>query len=227
MVGKNARGGTRYSELIRSHFGVTPLDARLQRPEYITGTKTPIQISEVLNTSGEGDLPQGNMAGHGISFTSGKYGKYFATEHGYLICLMSVMPKTSYFQGIPKHFLKYTDPTELAWPTFAHLGEQEVLNKEIFAFQDTSGNETFGYQSRYFEYKNLPSRCCTQMRTTLDYWHLSRKFATPPALNSTFIHSNPTTRIFAVEGEDDHLVVQVLNKIMAIRPLPVYGTPTF
>lgn len=226
---KNARGGTRYSELIRAHFGVRSQDARLQRPEYICGTKTPIQISEVLSTAQDIEIPQGNMSGHGISYTGGKPGKYFANEHGYVMTIMSIMPKTSYFQGIPKHFLKYTDPTELYWPTFAHLGEQEIFAKEVYAFQGASGDLTFGYNARYQEYKTAMNRVCTEMRTTLKYWHMARDFGgAPPVLNGDFVTSDPTTRIFAVEEEEqDHLVVQVLNSIMAIRPMPVYGTPSF
>ncbi|QXP07917.1 MAG: major capsid protein [Arizlama microvirus] len=225
---KNARGGTRYSELIRSHFGVQPEDARLQRPEYITGIKSPVQISEVLNTNGEG-LPQGNMAGHGVTYAKGNFGKYFCTEHGYIIGIMSIMPKTAYMQGIPKHFLKYTDPTQLFWPSFAHIGEQEIQNQEIWAFQsDVQNTATFGYTPRYMEYKNLPSRVAGDFKTTLDYWHMSRYFPTPPALNGNFVTADPTTRIFAVEDPDaQKMYCHIQNNIMAIRPMPVFGTPTF
>lgn len=224
---KNARGGTRYSELIRSHFGVISPDARLQRPEYITGTKTPIQISEVLSTAETATLPQGNFAGHGITFTDGNPGKYYATEHGYIIGIMSVMPVTGYFQGIPRHFKRLVDPTEYYWPSFANIGEQEIKNHEIYAYTGSS-NETFGYTPRYQEYKSAFSRVCTEMRSSLDYWHLVRKFATQPALSESFVESDPSTRIFAVEDPgQDHLIIQVLNKIMAIRKMPVFGTPTF
>lgn len=225
---KNARGGTRYSELIRSHFNVRPEDARLQRPEYIVGVKNPIQISEVLNTTGTEDAAQGTMAGHGVSYSKGNYGKYFVTEHGYIMGIMSVMPKTAYQQGIPKHFLKYTDPTELAWPTFANLGEQPVENREIMAFQDDT-LATFGYQSRYMEYKNLPSRVCGDFRTSLDFWHMARIFDPlfPPLLNEAFVTADPTLRIFAVLDGVDHLYMQCMHHIFATRALPVYGTPTF
>lgn len=229
---KNARGGTRYSELIRSHFGVKPEDARLQRPEYIVGVKNPIQISEVLNMTGTEDAPQGAMAGHGVSYNSGNFGKYFATEHGYVIGIMSVMPKPAYQQGIPRHFLKFNDPTEVAWPTFAHLGEQEILNKEIMAHRATpeEGNATFGYIPRYQEYKGLSSRVAGEFRTSLDFWHMGRIFdpLTPPALNSDFISADPTKRVFAVIDEEvDELYCQVMNHITVVRALPVYGTPTF
>lgn len=227
---RNARGGTRYSELIRSHFNVRPQDSRLQRPEYIVGVKNPIQISEVLNTTGTDEAAQGNMAGHGVGYTEGNYGKYFATEHGYIIGIMSVMPKTGYQQGIPKHFLKYTDPTQLAWPTFANLGEQPIENREIMAFQDATSLETFGYTPRYMEYKALPNRVCGQFRTTLDFWHMGRIFDPlfPPALNATFVNADPTQRVFAVtDSAVDQLYCQLMHHIMVTRALPFYGTPTF
>ena len=225
---KNARGGTRYIENILMHFGVRSSDKRLQRPEYITGVKTPVVISEVLNTTGEqSGLPQGNMAGHGVAVTTGKYGTYFCEEHGYIIGIMSVMPKTAYQQGIPKTYLK-NDPLDFFWPSFAHIGEQPVTNNELYAYTAT-GNETFGYVPRYAEYKFSPSRVAGDFRTSLDYWHLGRIFANQPALNQTFIECTPEQcdRIFAVQSEEDYLYCHVLNKIRAVRPMPKFGTPTF
>jgi hypothetical protein len=225
---KNARGGTRYIESILSHFGVRSSDARLQRPEYITGVKTPVVISEVLNTTGEdGGLPQGNMAGHALSISSGKSGSYFCEEHGYIIGIMSVMPKTAYQQGIPKTYLK-NDTLDYYFPSFANIGEQPVTKNELFAYT-SNANETFGYVPRYAEYKYMPSRVAGEFRTTLDYWHLGRIFATEPNLNSTFIECNPndTTRIFAVEDGTDPLYCHIYNKIQAVRPMPKYGTPSF
>ena len=232
---KNARGGTRYVESILTHFGVKSSDARLQRPEYITGTKTPVVISEVLNTTGSfeaGDPssptsnPQGTMAGHGISVTSGKGGSYFCEEHGYIIGIMSIMPKTAYQQGIPRTYLKL-DTLDYFWPTFANIGEQEVQNQELYAYTGT-GTNTFGYVPRYSEYKYMPSRVAGEFRTTLDYWHLGRIFDSQPALNQTFVECAPanTKRIFAVTDENtDSLYCHVLNKVKAIRPMPKYGTP--
>ena len=225
---KNARGGTRYIENILMHFGVRSSDKRLQRPEYITGVKTPVVISEVLNTTGEqSGLPQGNMAGHGVAVSTGKYGTYFCEEHGYIIGIMSVMPKTAYQQGIPKTYLK-NDPLDFFWPSFAHIGEQPVTNNELYAYTPT-GNETFGYVPRYAEYKFSPSRVAGDFRTSLDYWHLGRIFANQPALNQTFIECTPEQcdRIFAVQSEEDYLYCHVLNKIRAVRPMPKFGTPTF
>lgn len=226
---KNARGGRRYIENILNHFGVRSSDARLQRAEYITGVKSPVVISEVLNTTGDTDvadpLPQGNMAGHAISVNSGNYGSYFCEEHGYIIGIMSVMPKTAYQQGIPKHFLKANN-LDYFWPSFAHIGEQAIQNKEIFV-NSTTPNDTFGYIPRYAEYKFMNNRVAGEFQSSLDFWHLGRIFATEPSLNETFIECLPDDRIFAVQDGTDYLYAHVLNKIFASRKMPVYGTPTF
>jgi hypothetical protein len=222
---RNARGGTRYIENILAHFGVRSSDKRLQRPEYITGTKTPVTISEVLNTASiDGELPQGNMAGKGVSYGSGAYKSYRVEEHGYIISIMSVMPKPAYQQGIPKWFLK-NDPLQFYWPSFAHIGEQEVQNQELYAYTNNA-EETFGYIPRYAEYKYMPNRVAGDFRTTLDFWHLGRIFATEPTLSQEFLEvsEEDVERIFAVEGEDN-LYCEVLNKVKAVRPMPVFGTP--
>lgn len=221
---KNARAGTRYVENILAHFGVKSSDARLQRPEYITGTKSPVVISEILNTTGEdAGLPQGNMAGHGISVTSGKYGNYFCEEHGYIIGIMSVMPKTAYQQGVPRHFLK-RDQFDYFWPDFAHLGEQAVYKEEIYADTSDPGG-TFGYLPRYAEYKNVHSRVAGDFKDSLDFWHFGRIFDTEPALNQEFIECDPGKRIFAVETSVNSLYAHVLNKVSSNRPMPKFGTP--
>lgn len=224
---KQARGGTRYIEQILMHFGIKSSDARLQRPEYIGGVKTPVVVSEVLNTTGEdGGLPQGNMAGHGVAVQSGGYSDYFCEEHGYIIGIMSVMPKTAYMQGIPKHYLK-NDALDYYWPSFANIGEQPVQNQELFAFTPNAEG-TFGYVPRYAEYKFLPSRVAADMRDSLDYWHLGRKFQNAPALNESFIECKPeaTKRIFAVTDPfQDSLIIHVLNKIHARRKMPYFGNP--
>lgn len=225
---RDARGGTRYNEKIYAHFGVKSSDARLQRPEYITGVMSPVQVSEVLNTTGtSGQLPQGNMSGHGMSVVSSKgAGNYFCEEHGYIIGIMSVMPKTAYQQGIPKHFLKVGDWSEHFWTEFANIGEQAVLNKEIYAFQGSAGANTFGYIPRYAEYKFAPSRVCGDFKTSLNHWHMGRIFSAPPALNSAFITSDPTHRVFAVtDPTQQKLYVHCFNSIKATRLMPKYGTP--
>lgn len=225
---KAARGGSRYIENILVHFGVKSSDKRLQRPEYITGIKAPVVISEVLNTTGTEDAPQGNMAGHGVAVTSGKYGSYFAEEHGYIMCIMSVMPKTAYQDGIPKHFLKTTDPFQFYWPSFAHLGEQPIVNSELFV-KATDPDGVFGYVPRYAEYKFENNRVAGDFRTSLDFWHMGRKFATEPMLNADFVTAQPTDRIFAVADQptNQNLWCHVFHKVKAVRPMPKFGTPTF
>lgn len=221
---KNARGGTRYIESIESHFGVKSDDARLQRPEYLGGSKSPITISEVLQTSGNDaePTPQGNMAGHGISVGSQNGFTVNVKEHGYIITIMSIMPKPAYFQGIPKHYIKF-DKFDYYWPSFAHLGEQPIQNREIYANTSTP-EDTFGYTPRYAEYKYQSSTVHGEFRTTLDFWHMARKFATAPALNSDFIECDPTSRIFAVTGEET-IYAHVFHKIKARRLMPYFGTP--
>lgn len=222
----NARGGTRYAEILLAHFGVRASDARLQRPEYITGSKTPIVISEVLQTSETASSPQGNMAGHGIGVAKGHYGRYFCEEHGFIICLESTMPLPAYQQGIPKSFLKVTDRYQYYWKHFAHLGEQPIEMQELYAYTADKAT-TFGYTPRYSEYKYIPSRVSGEFRTTLDFWHMGRIFDEQPALNGEFIECRPTHRIFAVEDEEqDKLYCHVLHKIRSIRPMPFFGTPT-
>lgn len=224
----NARAGTRYTEFLQAHFNVKPEDARLQRPEYITGVKSPVVISEVLNTTGTEDAPQGEMAGHGISVTSGQLGKYAVKEHGWIMGIMSIMPKTAYQQGLQKHWLKTNDAFEYFFRQFENIGEQEVKNKEVYAFQGATGLDTFGYNPRYAEYRFANNRVAGQFRTTQNYWHAGRIFSSAPALNEQFIASDPTTRIFAVTDESvDHMLVHVLNKWTAIRPMGKYGTPHF
>ncbi|AXH77621.1 MAG: major capsid protein [Microviridae sp.] len=224
---KAARGGSRYVEQILTFFGVKSPDARLQRPEYITGVKSPVNISEVLNTTGTDDLPQGNMAGHGVAVVSGNRGHYFCQEHGFIMGIMSVMPKTAYQQGIPKKFDVLSDPTEEYWPQFANLGEQAILNKEIYVDHSVPGG-TFGYVPRYSEYKFENNRVAGDFKTTLDTWHMGRKFTADADLNQVFIECDATQRVFAVtDPVVDKLYCHVLNKITAIRPMPKYGTPTF
>lgn len=225
---KLARGGSRLTEVIRTMFGVKSRDERLQRPEYITGVKTPIVISEVLNTSDTANAPQGNMAGHGIGVMSGKVGNYFCPEHGYIIGIMSVTPKTAYQQGMPKHFTKWKDPYQFYWPTFANIGEQPVQQREVLAFQSTADqDDTFGYVPRYAEYKFMNSMVTGDFQTTLDHWHLGRQFNSQPLLNQQFVECVPDDRIFAVNTNDDQIYVHILNKVFARRLMPKYGTPTF
>lgn len=231
---KNARGGTRYIEHILMHFGVKGSDQRLQRPEYITGSKTPITISEVLSTVEIPDSsPQGNMAGHGVGVVNGKYGKYFCEEHGFIIGILSVMPVTGYAQGLEKHWSKYNEPTQYFYSSFANIGEQPVENREIAAYLALGTDEgesqaAFGYVPRYADYKFKSSRLAGDFRDTLDFWTQTRLFDNPPQLNAEFINSDPTDRIFAVtDPEIDKLYIHVANNVTATRGMPKYGTPTF
>lgn len=231
---KNARGGSRYTESITVHFGVRSSDQRLQRPEYIGGLKTPIKVSEILNTSGSTDnpsasyQPQGTMAGHAISVGGAKTFQYNCEEHGYIIGIMSVMPVSSYQQGIPRHFSR-EDKFDYYWPEFANLGEQAVMNKELAWSGDPVYNEgIFGYTPRYAEYKYMSNTVHGDFKTNLDFWHLGRKFSTVPNLNSDFIEmdADEVERIFAVTSANDQtLWCQVYNEIHARRKMPIFGTP--
>ena len=224
---KNARGGTRYVESILSHFGVRSSDARLQRPEFLGGGSVPISISEVLQTgSTDATTPQGNMAGHGIAAGQNASFHYRCEEHGYIIGIMSIRPKTAYQDGIPKHFLKF-DKFDYYWPAFAHLGEQPIDTCELF-FDHGLAPEIFGYTPRYAEYKYMSDTVHGQYRTTLDFWHMGRKFTSAPTLSQQFIECDPTTRIFAVtEGSPEQMYIHVHHAIRGKRPMPFFGTPIF
>lgn len=223
---KAARGGTRLKEWIWHMFGVNTGDARLDRPEYITGTKSPVIISEVLNTTGEIDgLPQGNMAGHGAAVVSGKYGKYFVKEHGFIMCITSVMPRTAYQQGLEKMWLKINNAYEHFYTDFENIGEQEIKRREVMAYT-ANGDEPFGYIPRYAEYKFQNSRVAGSFRNSLSYWHAGRIFTGEPALNEAFIECDATKRIFAVDTPGvQNLYCQILHRIKAVRPMQKWGNP--
>lgn len=222
---KNARGGTRYTEHILSHWGISSSDARLQRPEYITGMKAPVVISEVLNTSGEGALPQGNLAGHGVSVGKGYIGNFKAEEHGYIIGIINVLPQAVYSQGIPKHFQRKTR-LDYFYPSFAHLGEQPVLKKELFAYDD-QGNETFAYMPIYTDYRVPKDRIAGEFRETLDFWTMTREFASIPSLSQTFIQMNgeDVENVFVLTDSQDPILFDIYVRLMANRMIPVFGVP--
>ena len=227
---RNARGGARYIEIITAHFGVRSSDARLQRPEFLGGSSTPITISEVLQTSANASepTPQGNMAGHGVSVGSSNYVSYRAEEHGYIIGIMSVMPKTAYQQGVPKHWKKL-DKFDYYWPSFANIGEQPIYNEELYHQNTAEDAEVFGYTPRYAEYKYIPSTVHGEFRDTLKFWHMGRIFQTKPVLNQDFIECDSTEvdRVFAVEDDaTEHLYVYLHNEVKATRLMPYFGTPT-
>jgi hypothetical protein len=228
---KTARSGNRYVEHLLAHWGVRSSDARLQRAEYIGGGKTPIVISEVLNMTGTAELPQGNMSGHGISVGRTNHASKYIEEHGYIIGIMSILPEPNYQDGLHKLWSRKLQ-LDFPFPEFAQLGEQPVLNQELFLdTMSTANNEgTFGYQSRYAEMKYQPSTVHGHFRTTLDFWHAGRKFDSLPALNNEFIKCDMTDineRIFAVTDElAENLYIQLYHKITAVRPFPFYNTPS-
>ena len=228
---RDARGGTRYTEIIKSHFGVTSPDSRLQRPEYLGGGSSPVNISPIANTTQDGTTPQGNLAAIGtVSANGHSFTKSF-TEHCVILGFVCVRADLTYQQGLNRMWSRQTR-WDYYWPALSHIGEQEVLNKEIFA-QGTSGgtadDEVFGYQERYAEYRYKPSQICGQFRsnfaTSLDVWHLAQDFATLPTLNSQFIEEDPPIdRVIAVPTEP-HFIFDSYIKLQCARPMPVYSVP--
>lgn len=224
---RNARGGSRYIEQILAHFGVRSSDARLQRPQFLGGGKMPIAVSEVLQTSSTDETsPQANMAGHGISAGTNNGFQHYFEEHGYVIGLMSILPRTGYQQGIPRDFTKF-DNMDFYFPEFAHLSEQEIKNQELYVTDDPTYNEaTFGYTPRYAEYKYKDSEAHGDFRGNLSFWHLNRIFTDKPNLNTTFVECNPSNRVFATsDTQDDKFWVQIYQDVKALRLMPKYGTP--
>lgn len=210
-----ARYGSRYTEYLR-YLGVTPADSRLQRPEILGGGSTPINISEVLGTfDNEGaGLKAGTMRGHGITaMRTNKY-RRMIEEHGYVISVMSIRPETMYSNNIHRDWLKTTK--EDWWQKELELiGQQEVYNNEVYA-DATTGMDTFGYNDRYHEYREHPSKAVAKFRSSLDHWHLARHFASAPALNSDFVTCNPSDRIFQAPAEDT-VWTMAHNRIVARR----------
>ena len=199
MYERDARGGTRYTEILRSHFGVTSPDQRLQRPEYLGGGSTPINVHPVAQTSASPATPtlddaQANLAAFGTaSFQGHGFNKAFV-EHCVIIGLANVRADLTYQQGLNRMWSRSTR-FDFYWPGLAHLGEQEVLNKEIYFNNDANDDLVFGYQERYAEYRYKPSQITGQFRSTagtpLDYWHMAQEFSTLPTLGDTFIQDDP------------------------------------
>lgn len=230
---RDARGGTRYTELIQSHFGVVSPDARLQRPEYLGGGSAPINVNPIAQTQGTGasgtTTPQGNLAAMG-TFSHNGYGftKSF-TEHTLVLGLINIRADLNYQQGLNRMFTRQTR-FDFYWPALAHIGEQAILNREIYMVgnpaQDTA---VFGYQERFAEYRYRPSIITGQFRstfaTTLDSWHLAQNFTALPALNSSFIQDTPpVSRVVAVPSQPQFLLDCYIN-LHTARPMPLYGVP--
>ena len=225
-----ARGGTRYTEIIRSFFGVVSPDARLQRPEYLGGSSNRIDVNVIPQTSGTTDVsPQANLSAFAVG-TNGRgngFSKSF-TEHGWIIGLVNVRADMTYQQGINRMWTRSTK-FDMYWPTFAFLGEQAVLNKEIYAQGNEDDDKVFGYQERYAEYRYAPSQITGKFRSTyaqsLDSWHLAQKFENLPKLNPEFIVDKPPVdRVVAVPSEPQFLLDAWFN-LNCVRPMPVYGVP--
>lgn len=227
-----ARGGSRYIEQIYSYFGVRSSDARLQRPEFLGGGKSPVVISDVLQTSQTTDSsPQAQPAGHAVSVQRSHSFKFRAEEHGYIIGIMSIMPMPAYQQGMPRKFSKF-DRLDYYWPQFAHLGEQEILNKELYYDvsnpNPASPDATFGYTPRYAEYKFENDTVHGDFRSSLSFWHMGRIFASQPGLNPKFLTNveDAANRVFAVTDDNvDKIWVNIHHNLKAIRLMPKFGTP--
>jgi hypothetical protein len=228
---RDARGGTRYTEILRSHFGVVSPDARLQRPEYLGGGKTRINVNPVQQTSATADgsgTPQGNLSAYAVAVDTGHSFTKSFVEHGWIIGFVAVQSDLTYQQGLNRMWSRKAR-FDYYWPVFAHLGEQAVLNKEIYVQGTAADDEVFGYQERFAEYRYFPGIITGHMRSTsstpLDVWHLAEKFETAPQLNSTFIQDvTPIERVVAVTDEPP-IILDAWFDLKCVRPMPVYSTP--
>lgn len=232
---RNNRGGYRLTEVLRSHFGVSPADDRMQRPEYIGGYINPIIFSEVLQTSqtvktGDNQSVQGNMAGHGLSANATYVGKYRVKEHGCIIGLFSVMPKNMYTgQGINRQFLR-RNRFDFYWPEFASLSEQAIENAELFVRGTSDDYGVFGYQGRFNELRTHDDRVSGLMRLSgtqggFAFWHLGRIFENAPALNADFVRADQIRKDFLAVDTQPAMVVSYGNVINAVRPIPRMPVP--
>lgn len=225
----DARGGTRYTEKLQAHFGVTNPDARLQRPEFLGSHSSMMNINPVTQTSStDSTTPQGNLAAYGLNAQRYHAFTKSFSEFGYVIGLINVRADLTYQQGINKMWLR-SDVLDFYWPSFAHLGEQAIENIEIYCQGNDDDKKVFGYQERYAEFRYKPSLITGQFRSTykepLDIWHLSQKFATLPTLSDEFIQDHPPiSRVVAVPSYP-HFLLDVKFNLKCIRPMPMYGIP--
>jgi hypothetical protein len=235
LLERDARGGTRYTEILRSHFGVTSPDARLQRPEYLGGGSTLINISPIAQTTGTGisgqTTPQGNLAAMGVYHAHNHGFTQSFVEHGYVIGVIAVRADLTYQQGLRRHWSRSTR-YDYYFPAFAMLGEQAVLNKEIYVTGGSSDANVFGYQERWAEYRYNPSEITGLFRSTaagtIDPWHYAQRFTALPTLNSTFIQDTPPlARNLAVgtAANGQQFLLDAFFNINAARPLPMYSVP--
>lgn len=231
LLERDARGGTRYTEIVRAHFGVMSPDARLQRPEYLGGGTAAISINPVAQTAqATNDLTVGNLGAFATALAHNHGFSQSFTEHGHVIGLMSVRADLTYQQGCHRMWFRKTR-FDYYWPVFAHLGEQAVLNQEIYCTGAAQDEDVFGYQERWAEYRYKPSLVTGLLRSTapqpLDLWHLAQHFTALPTLNSTFISENPPIErvIATTEQTGQQFVADMLFVNKAARPLPMYGVP--
>jgi len=229
LLEKTARAGSRYTEIIKGHFGVTSPDARLQRPEYLGGGSSPIIVTPIEQTSStDATSPQGNLAAMATSTLNGHGFTKSFTEHCILIGLVSVRADLTYQQGLDRMFSRSTR-YDFFWPSLANIGEQAVLNKEIYADGTSADDDIFGYQERWAEYRYKPSKITGKFRSndaqSLDAWHLSQEFASLPTLGSDFIEENPPLdRVVAVPSEP-HFIFDSYMRMKSARPMPTYSVP--
>jgi len=231
LMERNARGGTRYTEIVRQHFGVVPQDQRLQRPEYLGGGSAFVTVAPVAQTSATaGSALLGELAGIGTAIASNHGFSQSFSEHGYIIGLVSVHANLTYQQGINRMWLK-RGRYDFYWPSLAHLGEQAVLSKEIFC-DGTAGDDTvFGYQERWAEYKYKPSIITGRFRTgvtnSLDIWHYAQNFSARPLLNNAFIvNAAPFDRVLQVGGLlNEQFLFDALFSIRRVRAMPMFSIP--
>ena len=225
----DARGGTRYTEKLQAHFGVTNPDARLQRPEFLGSHSSMMNINPVTQTSStDSTTPQGNLAAFGLNAQRYHAFTKSFSEFGYIIGLINVRADLTYQQGVNKMWLR-SDVLDFYWPSFAHLGEQTIQNIEIYCQGNDDDKKVFGYQERYAEYRYKPSLITGQFRSTysqpLDIWHLSQKFASLPTLSDEFIQDHPPiSRVVAVPSYP-HFLLDVKFNLKCIRPMPMFGIP--
>jgi hypothetical protein len=235
LLERDARGGTRYTEIIRAHFGVISPDARLQRPEYLGGGSAPITVNPIAQTSGTSasgtTTPLGNLAAMGTGLAHGHGFTQSFTEHGVIIGLVSVRADLTYQQGLRRMWSRSTR-YDFYFPAFAHLGEQAVLNKEIFVTGASTDNDVFGYQERWAEYRYNPSQITGLFKSTsagtIDQWHLAQRFTSLPTLNNTFIQDTPpVSRVVAVgaAANGQQFLLDTFFDIKAVRPMPLYSVP--
>lgn len=226
---RDARGGTRYTEIIRSHFGVTSPDARLQRPEFLGGGSSPVNISPIPQTSQtDTTSPQGNLAAMGVAHLRNHGFTTSFTEHCIILGIVSVRADLTYQQGLNRMWSRRSR-FDFYWPALSHIGEQAILRKEIYALGTSQDAEIFGYQERYAEYRYKPSNISSIFRSTaptsLDSWHLSQEFTAAPVLGPEFIVENPPVdRVIAIPSEP-HFLFDSYFKMRCARPMPLYGVP--